>query len=407
MDFSSDFSSANLQRAEDVAPRVQTVDSFIRLGASADTSEVRPLVSQVADFFKQIDIGSRDFTIEAPDVYDPSKLSQVGRTVRGQDVVRRTAVAIVDPAAYSTATGDTWREGTIGFFRPDITPGTKPHADMMAFLKTEGIAFDNPGEIDNFIFMSGPMAVRRGAENTVLDIGHEVTHAVFDMAGADEEAKLAQQALYREESTLRDLTKQIDNSSIPLGDKYGVVKHDIPEILELHKASARRVIAYAEEEVTAQTGALEFGRLAGLGTRIASDSTLGLTGYSRPDAFEGYVSRFSGSGFGPMENIMNRGYLLPEGSSKIKYTLEEVAKARQEWTYRMQDLGASVYSAGMQQADIPEGMYEAIDSMVLNAELAGSPGLVSSVKGFKGPGRNKSNEKSWSNCRWAKKSIAN
>jgi len=189
--------------------------------------------------------------------------------------------------------------------------------------------------------------------------------------------------------------------------KYGVVKKDIPEILELHKASARRVIAYAEEEVAAQTGALEFGRLAGLGTRIASDSTLGLTGYSRPDGFDEYVSRFSGSGFGPMENLMNRNYLLPQGSGKVTYTLEDIAKARQEWIYRMQDLGASVYSAGMQQGDIPEGMYEAIDSMVLNAELAGSPGLVSSVKGFRGPERSKSNEKSWSICRWAKKSLAN
>jgi hypothetical protein len=403
----SGFDSGNLKWAEDLAPRTQSVDSFVRLGASADTPEVRPLVAQVADLFKKIDIGSREFSIEAPDISDPSKLVQLGRTVRGQDVVRRTAVAIVDPAAYTAATGDSWGETTIGFFRPDLDPGSKSHANMMAFLKNEGIAFDSPDEIDNFIFMSGPMVKRRGAENTFLDIGHEVTHAVFDMAEANEEGKLAQEALSQRESMLRGLTKEIDDASVPLGDKYGVITHDTPEVVDLHKASARRTIAYAQEEVTAQTGALEFGRIAGLSNKIASDRTLGLTGYSRPDAFEGYVSRFSSPGFGPIEGLMNRGYLLPEGSGGIKYTIEQVGKARQEWFYRMQDLGAAVYSAGMQQAGIPEGMYEAIDSMVLNAEVAGSPGLMSSVEKFKGPKRNGHNEKCWSNCRWTKKSFAN
>ena len=210
--------SGMLESIHSELQRSQTVDSFVRLGASADTSEVRPLVSQVADFFKQIDIGSRDFAIEAPDVYNPSTLSQVGRTVRGQDVVRRTAIAMVSPDAFESATGESWGKGTIGFHRT-ITPGNGYHSRIMDFLKTEGIAFSNPDEIDNFIFMSGPMAVSRGAENTVLDIGHEVTHAIFGMAGAGEEGELAQQALYREESTLRDLIKQIDDSSIPLGDK--------------------------------------------------------------------------------------------------------------------------------------------------------------------------------------------
>ena len=192
--------SGMLESIHSELQRSQTVDSFVRLGASADTSEVRPLVSQVADFFKQIDIGSRDFAIEAPDVYNPSTLSQVGRTVRGQDVVRRTAIAMVSPDAFESATGESWGKGTIGFHRT-ITPGNGYHSRIMDFLKTEGISFNNPDEIDNFIFMSGPMAVSRG------------------MAGAGEEGELAQQALYREESTLRDLIKQIDDSSIPLGDK--------------------------------------------------------------------------------------------------------------------------------------------------------------------------------------------
>jgi hypothetical protein len=244
----SGFDSGNLKWAEDLAPRTQSVDSFVRLGASADTPEVRPLVAQVADLFKKIDIGSREFSIEAPDISDPSKLVQLGRTVRGQDVVRRTAVAIVDPAAYTAATGDSWGETTIGFFRPDLDPGSKSHANMMAFLKNEGIAFDSPDEIDNFIFMSGPMVKRRGAENTFLDIGHEVTHAVFDMAEANEEGKLAQEALSQRESMLRGLTKEIDDASVPLGDKYGVITHDTPEVVDLHKASARRTIAYAQEQ---------------------------------------------------------------------------------------------------------------------------------------------------------------
>jgi hypothetical protein len=405
----SGFDSGNLKWAEDLAPRTQSVDSFVRLGASADTPENRTLVSQVADLFKKIDIESKEFSFHAPDISDPSKLIQLGRTVRGQDVVRRTAVAMVSPAAYTAAMGGEWGDTTIGF-QQTFTPGSKAHSDIIGFLRNEGIAFESPDEVSQFIFMSPTVAQRRGAENTFLDIGHEVTHSVFDLAGADQEELLARQGLTQKASMLQDLSKEIGKSGVPLGDTRGILTHSIPEVTELHQASARRIIAYAEEEVAAQTGALEFGRLAGLSSKIAADPSMGLTGYSTPDRFDEYVSRFYTEGFGPVEEAMRRGYITPDGSTGPKaatYTLDEIAKAGKEWTYRMQDLGASIYSAGMQQADIPEGMYEAIESMTLQAELAGSPGLTSSVKGFQTPARSKNDKFSWCYCRWAKKSVAN
>lgn len=138
----------------------QNVDDFIRLGSSADTPENRTLVSHIADLFQKLDLESREISIHAPDISDPTKLVQLGRTVRGSDVVKRTAVAMVSPDAFTTSTGDIFPENAFGF-QVGAAPGTSHHTRLVNFFQEQGIALENPDEVSSFVIMDAAQTAKR------------------------------------------------------------------------------------------------------------------------------------------------------------------------------------------------------------------------------------------------------
>lgn len=194
-----------------------------------------------------------------------------------------------------------------------------------------------------------------GGDSAFLNIAHEVTHSASEIAGTRVEQELAERAILDSSMQLDAVRRNVAGADTPLSLRLGSISSSTKEILDLNRDATRLITAIAQEEVIAQTGALEMGRLVGLSDAIAEDPIISLTGYMRPKAFKGYVEQNVFRHFGPLQRLLGEGWIKPQSApyEGAYPTVEFLEGLNNEIKGKLNEIGSAVYTSGMRSVDVP------------------------------------------------------
>jgi hypothetical protein len=178
--------SAGLRENLIPSPRTRTIDDFIKVGASADYEEAHNLAAEIAQSFKEMDFENLSFQFQdvaqpKPGQFYTPTLRNIGRRVRGRDIVRNTVIGLFDPDLTSGSTLGSLHH-TIGFL-DSAEVGSDRHEDLLKAFRSQGIDIENPNGVTNFIFLNSETLTKKSAAKAHVTFGHEITHAISQVAG--------------------------------------------------------------------------------------------------------------------------------------------------------------------------------------------------------------------------------
>lgn len=148
-----------------------TVDDFLKIGSSVSSKRTRSLVSEVSQFLRDIDFENLDIEFQGQDTsVVGSAVSSIGKRIRGADIVRHTIAGVFDDAAVR-GFGLSGIAGGVAHHTGAL-PGSKKHAQLISFFKSQGIDVPNPDEVKSFLFFSKD-EIPKSLADRVLLLGHE------------------------------------------------------------------------------------------------------------------------------------------------------------------------------------------------------------------------------------------
>ena len=181
--------SAGLRENLIPSPRTRTIDDFIQVGRSADYDQphnAHNLAARVAQSFREMDFENLSFQFQnvpqpKPGQFYTPTLQNIGRKVRGRDIVRNTVIGLFDPGLTS---GDVFRTlDSANGFLATADVGSDRHAYLLEAFRSQGIDVEDPNGVTNFIFLNAKNLGGNTAASVQATFGHEITHAISASAG--------------------------------------------------------------------------------------------------------------------------------------------------------------------------------------------------------------------------------
>jgi hypothetical protein len=178
--------SAGLRENLIPSPRTRTIDDFIKVGASADYEEAHNLAAEIAQSFKEMDFENLSFQFQdvpqpKPGQFYTPTLRNIGRRVRGRDIVRSTVIGLFDPDLTSGDTLGKLHHATGYLTSAEV--GSDRHEDLLKAFRSQGIDIEDPNGVTNFIFLNSETLAKETAASAHVTFGHEITHAISQAAG--------------------------------------------------------------------------------------------------------------------------------------------------------------------------------------------------------------------------------
>lgn len=178
--------SAGLRQNLIPSPGTRTIDDFIRVGQSADYDEANDLAAQVAQSFREMDFENLSFQFQdipqpKPGEWYTPTLRNLGKKVRGRDIVRNTVIGLFDPDLTHGDTVGNLHRSTGFLATADV--GSDRHEDLVRAFMRDGIDIEDPNSVTNFIFLNSETLTRGSAAKAHSTFGHEITHAISETAG--------------------------------------------------------------------------------------------------------------------------------------------------------------------------------------------------------------------------------
>jgi len=193
---------AGLRESLIPSPRTRTIDDFIKVGLSADYDQpnnAHNLAAQVAQSFREMDFENLSFQFQnvpqpKPGQFYTPTLQNLGRKVRGRDIVRSTVMGLFDPklivttsnpSLYLGLTSDPFHllHGSATGFLMTADVGSDRHQELLKAFASQGIDVEDPNGVTNFIFLNAETLTRNSAAKAHSTFGHEITHAISANAG--------------------------------------------------------------------------------------------------------------------------------------------------------------------------------------------------------------------------------
>lgn len=399
--------SAGLRENLIPSPRTRTIDDFIKVGRSADHDQpnnAHNLAAQVAQSFRKMDFENLSFQFQdvpqpKPGQFYTPTLRNIGRKVRGRDIVRNTVIGLFDPGLTS---GDTFRllDRATGFLATaDV--GSDRHQELLKAFASQGIDVEDPNGVTNFIFLNAETLTRDSAAKVHTTFGHEVTHAISADAGlsyryppADilelqkrREAAMSAFHLAQDEHHSERMAYRIANAeassremrrNIPIPKTLPIDSPIIKEVVDSHRALY--VAQFAAEEARAQTGGISLTNLSGLEDQLTGEGSDMLTGYSSAG---GFASLYPAEQF---DTFMTDLFAMQKSGFISGTTEEDLWQTAMGWRKSIFQDASAVYSASISPTGGPDqvlqsaALRQSTQLYILSSEQAGISSQLEGVK---------------------------